>query len=354
MLRQVGMSASRICPKDKRATEMRGFGAKVFFDQTALLIMETEKLSKSVANRPQNIMRGVILIVLAALTISIQDLIFKLFSGELTLWQIFALRGIMAVPLLLAVSLMRGLEKGILRAAFGRWSMLRAVFITATFMAFYAAIPFISLSTVGAANYVAPILVTLLSAYVIKEAVGPLGWIGVLLGFAGVLVLLQPGTDAFSVWALLPLFGAGFYALAHITTRTRCQGVPIAALSLAQNTVLMVAGVVVSLVLVSLKPQGEMAAAYPYIFGQWSVVDHLDWLVLTVLAGFAVAVGMMLAGAYQAAPPAIIGTFEYSYLVFAAVWDILFFDTVPTTARVTGMVMIVVAGLFVLRPKARA
>ena len=81
--------------------------------------------------------------------------------------------------------------------------MLRAIFITMTFLAFYSAIPFLSLSTLGAANYIAPVFVTLLSAYVIREAVGPTGWLGVLVGFTGVIVLLQPGSDAFSPWACL-------------------------------------------------------------------------------------------------------------------------------------------------------
>ncbi|MBU2941101.1 DMT family transporter [Shimia thalassica] len=306
-------------------------------------------MSLEVESRPQNVARGVMLIVMAALTISIQDVIFKLLSSNLTLWQIFALRGVLAIPLLLTASWMSGAHRGILRAAFGKWPLLRALFITTTFLAFYAAIPFLSLSTVGAANYIAPIFVTLLSAYVIKEAVGPLGWVGVLLGFVGVVVLLQPGTDAFSPWALLPIIGAAFYALAHITTRTRCQGVPPAALSLSQNTVMLLAGIGVSLLLLYLEPQGEMILAYSYIFGHWSAVSPIDWVVLLLLAGFAAVIGMMLAGAYQAAPPSTVATFEYSYLVFVAVWDILFFGIIPTFSSITGMVLVVAAGLLVLR-----
>ena len=132
-------------------------------------------LSSSVELRPQNIMRGVSLIIVAALSISIQDVVFKLFSSELTLWQIFALRGVLAIPLLLAVLWVRGAHQGSLRAALGKWPLLRSVFIAASLLAFYAAIPFLSLSTVGAANYIAPIFVTLLSAYAIREPVGPLG-----------------------------------------------------------------------------------------------------------------------------------------------------------------------------------
>ncbi|MEL6206068.1 MAG: hypothetical protein AAFR47_12280, partial [Pseudomonadota bacterium] len=83
---------------------------------------------------------------------------------DLTLWQIFALRGVLALPMLLVLLWLRGAHRGVLRIALGVWPLLRAVFITTTFLAFYAAIPFLSLSTVGAANYIAPIFVAQPSA----------------------------------------------------------------------------------------------------------------------------------------------------------------------------------------------
>lgn len=289
------------------------------------------------------------LIIAAALTISVQDVVFKLFSRELTLWQIFALRGVLAILVLLVFLWMRGAHRDVVRVALRRWPLVRALFTTSTFLAFYAAIPFLSLSTVGAANYVAPIFVALLSAYAIKETVGPLGWLGVLLGFAGVIVLLQPGTDAFSPWSLLPIMGAAFYALAHITTRVKCQDTPLSAISLSQNIVMMLAGIIVSVLLFWLGPRGDLIHQYPYIFGLWSDVGLTDFLVLIALAGFTILISFLLAGAYQAAPPAIVSTFEYSYLVFVAIWDILFFGIAPTVSSVSGMVLIVVAGVFVLR-----
>lgn len=306
-------------------------------------------LTTIVDPRPQNILFGVLLIILTALTISVQDVVFKLFSSQLTLWQIFALRGLLAVPMLVAISWLRGVNKVVLRAAFSFWPMLRATFITTTFLAYYGAIPFLSLSTVGAANYIAPIFVALLSAYALKEPVRPLGWLGVLLGFAGVVVLLQPGTDAFSPWVVLPVIGAAFYSLVHITTRAKCHDTPLAALALSQNFVMMLAGFGVSLAIILLPPSAADMSAYPYIFAHWAEVGPQEWATLSLLAGFAIILGMMLAGAYQAAPPAIIATFEYSYLIFVALWDVLIFGIVPTVVSVSGIVLIVAAGLLVLR-----
>ncbi len=298
-----------------------------------------------------NIIHGVILIIVAALCISLQDVVFKTFSNALTLWQIFALRGVLAVSMLVAISWQRGEPRAIIRAAFTRWSMLRAVFITTTFLAFYAAIPFLSLSTIGAANYIAPIFVALLSAFALKKAIGIFGWLGVVLGFIGVVILLQPGTDAFSLWVLLPVVGAAFYAVAHIVTGTKCVQTPALALTLSLNTVMLLAGLSGSLLLIIVPPQNGLAEAYPYIFGTWAALRLTDWLVIALLAGFTIVIGVLLARAYQVAPPAIVSTFEYSYLVFVALWDIIFFGIAPTFTSIAGMLLIVVAGLLVLRRK---
>ncbi|MEL7013994.1 MAG: DMT family transporter [Pseudomonadota bacterium] len=311
--------------------------------------VSTSGVCLRVADKGSNPSFGIALIIVTALTISLQDLVFKLFAGDLTLWQIFTLRGVIAVPVLLVIGAAQGRCKAVLRAAIAVWPVIRGLCLTATFLTFYAAIPFLSLSTVGAANYIAPIFVALLSAFVIGEAVGRAGWIGVCLGFAGVLVLLQPGTDAFSAFALLPVLGAMFYATGHIVTRTKCQGVPVAALALSLNTVMLLAGALISLILVVAPLPAALTDGYAYIFGPWSTVEATDWLVLALLAGFTISVGMMLAGAYQVAPPATIATFEYSYLVFVAIWDILFFGVSPTPVSLTGMCMIVVAGVLVMR-----
>ena len=81
-------------------------------------------------SRPQQVARGVTLILAAALTISLQDVVFKLFSAELTLWQIFALRALMTLPLFFALAWLRGKRRGVLREALRPWPLLRAVFMT--------------------------------------------------------------------------------------------------------------------------------------------------------------------------------------------------------------------------------
>lgn len=299
--------------------------------------------------RPRHVIRGVTFIVAAMFVTSVQDVIFKFFSNDLTLGQIFALRGVLALPLLFALAWLAGLRGGVLADALKKWTLLRSLFMTLSFLAFYTALPFLSLSTVGAANFIAPIFVTLLTAYVIGEPVRLRGWIGVFMGFAGVIILLQPGTDAFSPMAILPLVGALFYALSHITTRTKCQSVPLPTMALSLNLVMLTAGLVVSGVVLIWQPGDDLVQAYPSVLGGWTAIGVSEWLVLGLLAVLAIVISSGIAGAYQIASPPIIATFEYSYLVFVALWDILFFETVPGVLTILGMVLIVSAGLMVIR-----
>ncbi len=310
---------------------------------------ETVLAIDSVEGRPQRVLRGVSLIVAAMFVTSVQDVVFKIFSDRLSLGQIFTLRALLAFPLLLALAWAQGLGRGGLADALRTWPLLRAFFMALMFLAFYAAIPFVNLSVLGAGTYTAPILVTLLSAYLIGEAVGRRGWIAVLVGFAGVVILLRPGTDAFSLWGLLPVIGAAFYAVAHVTTRWKCQSVPIAAMALSVNMVMLAAGLAVSGALWFWQPDDALVRSYPYLFSGWSPLGAREWLVLGVLALLTVVISAGIAGAYQAAPPPLVATFEYSYLVFVALWDSLFFAASPGGSTILGMLLIIAAGLLVLR-----
>lgn len=294
---------------------------------------------------PQQILRGVTLVVIAAFVISVNDVVFKTFAGHLSLWQVFALRGVLAVPILALIGFrqVRQFAQG-----FAPWPLLRAVTFTFTLLAFYAALPYLSFATVGAANYTAPLFVAIIAALVVGERVSPLGWVGLILGFVGILVLLQPGTDAFSPWVLLPILGAVAYAVSHTITRLKCQHLSPLTLSFAQNTTMMISGFLVGGLFLTFDPSAELLADHPALFRAWPTLDLRDWGILLALALITILASTLIAAAYQSAPAPTVATFEYSYLIFAAGWD-SFFGDLPTRLALLGIGLIVIAGVLVLR-----
>ena len=290
---------------------------------------------------------GVSLIVIAVFMMSVQDALVKHYSGDLTLWQIFTLRGVLAIPLLLLVAVLMRQQQNIWRDAVQKWALVRSVFMVLMYISLYAAIPFLSLSVIAAGFYTGPIFVTLLSAFVLGEPVTPRGWVAIGMGFCGVLVILQPGGDAFTAWALVPVFGGLMYALTNVTTRSKCQTMPMAALALSLTVMLLLLGAVFSLILYSWQGAGEAVAELPFLLGQWSEAGWAQWLLFLVLAFLTIGISITLVGAYQVAPPPLVATFDYSYLVFVGVWDFLFFNSVPSVTTLCGMLLIIAAGLLV-------
>jgi drug/metabolite transporter (DMT)-like permease len=300
-------------------------------------------------HRPDNTVLAVTLIISAVFIMSVQDMIFKYYSTTMTLWQIFTLRGLFSIPMVFVLAFATGRRRDLWSGAFTKWSVIRSLLVVTMLISMYAALPFLSLSVVAAGIYTAPIFVTLMSAYAINEPVGARGWLAIAIGFAGVLIILQPGTDAFSYWVLLPVLGGFLYALANIVTRTKCQSVTATALALSLQSGFFIAGILLSIVLF-LWPASPIQREFaPFILGPWGTLSTFQWLLVAGLSLLAVFVSMALAGAYQLGRPSTVATFDYSYLVFVVGWDYLVFSTAPTVTTTVGISLIVLAGVLVLR-----
>ena len=293
---------------------------------------------------------GIGIILASVLTMAFADALVKLVSADLTVWQVFVARSLVAVPLLIV--LMRASGVGfVLRAP--RWTIIRAVLLVFTWLAFYASLPVLNLSVAAVAVYTNPIMIALLSATLIGEPVTLRQWGGVLLGFLGVIAILKPGTDAFSWFTLLPLLAAALYALAMVLTRSKCRDEAPLTLALALHASFLVTGGIATAALAVIGLGDETKSAYPFLVGDWMPMGAREWGLMALLGALAAAYFVGVARAYQIAPPPIIATFDYAYLVSAALWGFVFFAEKPDALTITGMVLITAAGLLVAASSSR-
>jgi len=301
----------------------------------------------STLQRPNRVALGVLLIVGSVFLMSLQDAIVKLASTDLNLWQIYVLRSLLSLPILLILSHLQGNRDWPKFGAIG-WVALRSALLVLMYICIYAAVPVLSLSVIGAAFYTGPLFITLFSALLIGEPVSRRGWFSVFLGFAGVLVILRPGTESFAVLTLLPVLSGLFYALAAITTRSKCLEESSLSLAVGLNMALLVTGLIASGTILLWQPAPQQSGIYPFLLNEWTTMTPPNWMFVAVLALMIVGIGIGLAKAYQSAPPAIIATFDYSYLVFAAFWSFALFADPPDTPTVIGMILIAGAGVYLL------
>lgn len=293
---------------------------------------------------PDRIAQGIGIILASVVTMAFADAVVKLVSADLTLWQVFAARSLFAVPCLIALMYVKGSGLRLLSA---KWVFVRSALLVLTWLVFYASLPVLELSVAAVAVYTNPIITALLSAVLLGERVSGRQWLGVLIGFLGVAVILKPGSDAFSWVVLLPLLGAVFYSLAMILTRSKCQNEGAVTLALGLHGAFIVTGLTATGVLALVGLGAEAKDTYPFLLGDWSVMGRQEWALMALLGVLSAAFFLGVARAYQIAPPQVIAVFDYGYLVSAAVWGFLFFSEEPDRLTLLGMILITLAGLLV-------
>ena len=294
--------------------------------------------------RKDNTPLAVVVITLTVLALSLGDALIKFTSGEFVLWQIFVLRSLLVVPVLLVVLRLRAPDAFAIPPALG-WTVLRSAMLVGMWIAYYMALPHLELSIAAAAYYTLPIFITLFSSLLIGDRISFSGWFAVMIGFLGVLLILRPNAEDFNFYALLPLISAVLYALAMILTRTKCQMVHPIILSIALNLSFIVVGTVAAVGILIIAPETRDG----FMWGPWAEMGNAEWLSISLLA-IAILIGSVGAAiAYQYGRPTIIGTFDFAYVGFAVLWGFIFFAEVPDLLSIAGILMIVVAGVLSLR-----
>ncbi len=294
--------------------------------------------------RPDNTRLAVVVVVFTVCALSLGDALIKFTSGEFVIWQIFVLRSLIVLPILLLYLRIRTPSALVIPQAMG-WTVLRSLMLVAMWVFYYLALPNLELSIAAATYYTLPIFITLFSATFIGDKIGLLGWAAVAVGFIGVLLIIRPKAGDFNLYALLPLVSAVLYALAMILTRTKCRDVNPVMLSIALNVAFVTVGAVTALGILFLAPDQREG----FILGPWARMETAEFVSIGLLA-IAILIGSVGAAiAYQNGPPAIIGTFDFAYVGFALLWGLVFFSEVPDLLSLVGIALIVIAGIMSLR-----
>lgn len=148
-------------------------------------------------------LRGVGYMCLSMLAFTVNDTFMKSVTAEVPLFQVVFLRGILASLGLVLVGLATGVFRRRLAGQDLRLISIRSladVFATITFLVALLHMPLANLSAIMQAL---PLALTLAAALIFGDAIGWRRISAILLGFVGVIVIIRPGTDAFSLWSVL-------------------------------------------------------------------------------------------------------------------------------------------------------
>ena len=296
------------------------------------------------AIRQDNVALAVSAIAFAVFTLSLGDALIKHISVSFTLWQIFVIRSALALPVVVAILVTQSRSISFM-PRHPWWTALRSLMLSTMWLSYYVSLQHMNFSVAAAVYYTLPLFIALFSNLFLGDQVGRRGWLAIMIGFSGMLLMLRPQTDDFSPYVLLPLLSANLYALAMIITRSKCRLEEPLVLSIALNVSFIVTGLAATIVLWLWAPSDATVLAYPQLLGQWTVMGQNEWLAMALLAIAVIIGSVFTAYAYQSGPSSIVGTFDFTYLAFAVIWGMLFFGEFPDYISVMGMILIAIAGI---------
>ena len=205
--------------------------------------------------------------------------------------------------------------------------VLRVVLSISEIAAFFAASVYLPLADIITFYLAAPIFVTVLSAILLDERVDIRRWAAVGVGFCGVLIALRPSAGVFGWPAAIALGGSIAFAVMMVVTRS-LRGTPDILLASMQFFGTFLFGIV----------------ALP--FG-WLTPSPRDLGFFMLAGGLAVFASLCVNRSLKLAPASVVVPYQYSMIVWAAIFGYLVFADVPSMATITGAAVIIGAGLYI-------
>jgi drug/metabolite transporter (DMT)-like permease len=219
----------------------------------------------------------------------------------------------------------------LLRSENLRLELLRGLVLTGSTAANFVAISHLPLTVTGSILFSVPIIVCALSVPLLGEHVGWRRWGAIVVGFAGVLVIIRPGSDAFSVYVFFSLMAVSCYAFYNISNRL-LAGVD------AASTQQFYSGLVATI----------CVAPFAFAVGDWTWPQELSTGLAFALIGVLGAVGHQLfSTAHRFAPASTLAPFIYAQMIYLTASSWIVFGEPPDAWILLGAPLVVGSGLYI-------
>lgn len=291
----------------------------------------------TIDNRP---MTAALVMIAAMSIIGVIDNYIAPMAHHVGLWQFHLVRATIAIPLVVCLSLI-GL--GTLRPR-RFWAVaVRSLLLGVSMMFYFSALALLPIAQALAGLFTSPIFILLISGLAMRQRIGPWRILAVGLGFAGILLVLQPDPVNFDTRILIPMAAGFFYALSAIATRALCA---------QESTISMLVGMWITLGLMGalgtgiliLFPQGGAPDATGFVARDWvwQMGPALPYILLQAVGS--VAGVFLIIKAYQLGEASYVSVFEYSVMIFGPLYAWVAFGQPVGPYQAVGIALIMAAG----------
>jgi drug/metabolite transporter (DMT)-like permease len=282
----------------------------------------------------QAILTGILLIVLAMTIVPIMDVLAKVLSARYPVIEIVWARYFFHLLYLLPIVVIR-FGASALMPRHPVLQIFRGGLLMVSTLLFFSAIAQMPISDALALVFIAPLIVTVLSPFILAEQVGGRRWAAVWTGFFGALVIIRPGFVSIDTGTVLALSAGVIYAFYIIATR-KLSGTSPPLVTLTYTALL---GAVVT------------SAIVPF---QWVMPGLFDLSLMAAMGACAAAGHFLLIKAFDYAPASVLAPFGYSEIIMATIIGFIVFGNFPDIWTWLGIAIIISSGIYISIRERRA
>ena len=288
--------------------------------------------------------RAAALTMLAAMmVIGCIDNFIALIARDAGLWQFQILRAAMGLPLVVLASVVGFGTLWALRL----WAVaLRSFFVAFAMLFYFGSLAFMPLAQALAGLFTSPIFILLITAFILREPVGPARIWAVFIGFIGILLVLDSDWSTLSWISFLPVVGGLFYAMGAVATRQLCEGESTLSMLAMLFLIQAIIGALALAVLGQFEftvPEG--AAGFIQRGWVWPVTAALPFILLQAV-GSVLGVGLIIR-AYQIGTASYVAIYEYSVFISGPFFAWMLFGQTVTALQAGGIILIAAAGIVI-------
>lgn len=271
---------------------------------------------------------GAMIMSVCMMAYVVNDGMMKFLFVDIPLFQAIFLRGILTIAPLIMIMWYKGAIFTRLTGRDWRFVAMRVGAEVGATILFLTALKNMPLANVSAILQALPLAVTMAAALFLGAPVGWRRWSAILVGFSGVMIVIRPGLDGFSIYSLYALCAVGFITLRELTTHKLSREVPSITVALATSVAITIVGAV-------------MMPRTP-----WVPLSGQSWLVLgiascAIICGYLFSVMAMRTGEISFVAP-----FRYTAMVWAISLGIFLFGEWPDKLTMLGTAMIILTGIY--------
>ncbi len=290
---------------------------------------------------PPHLLRAIIVIFFGIAAFDMMSVLVRMLGGSYPILQISIIRNAVGMlPALILLLVGPGLSDLKKLNNWRHWVIIiiRSAAILIAQMGFYTALTKIEFATAAALTFTSPFFITLLSVFILGHHVGLIRIAAILVGFTGVITILKPFNDSFSLWMILPVVAAFGYGLSSVLVKLFSDDISSSAIQISQQLVTCLMGVVVLMCV-----------------GEYVPLESTTDLGLFALLGIMGGIGVLsIVVSYRLVDPSSLAPFEYFGIPISFILGFVFFGEAPFSTLFPGVVFIIGAGLLIIIRERRA